>query len=223
LPSTWIDCTTKLAPTELPPDTELNTNGAGDAFTAGLLVAALLRHTGLTVRSSSEKNKSFIVNDDDSDSDLSELLEKTPTPAVKSKQKMTPYSLYMKENYISLKAQCQDDKKAIFTKCHDMWENESADVKAMYERKCSESSEDEEEGGDEESYIVSSAPPPEPVTEEETVPHLRDRSLNLESAAQFANLVASYHIDVSTRDADHLDISVLLERAMIFTHGLEEI
>lgn len=187
------------------------------------------------------------------DSDLSELKEKIPSIALK--KKATPYSLYMKEHYISLKAQCNDDKKAIFTKCHDMWENESPQVKALYERKCAEDEEDEKEqqqqhqqeqrspdeleGADEEDGTAvtesSPSPPPlAPVTADSTTTtataatpgadaYMRDRSLNLESAAQFASLVASHHIDVSTRDERHLDVTVLLERAMIFPHGLEEI
>jgi len=260
LPPSWVDCTTKFTPAELPPGTVLNTNGAGDAFTAGLALAALLRHTGVTVpqrtsqgrdvnesKAPAASSSQFV--DEVYDSDLSELKEKIPPIA--SKKKATPYSLYMKEHYISLKAQCNDDKKAIFTKCHDMWENESPEVKALYERKCAEdekeqqqqqeqeqSSPDELVGADEEDGTAvaesSPSPPPlAPVTADTTTTaaaatpgadaFMRDRSLNLESAAQFASLVASHHIDVSTRDERHLDVTVLLERAMIFPHGLEEI
>lgn len=261
LPSSWVDCTTKLAPTKLPPGTLINTNDAGDAFTAGLSLAALLRHTGVTVphparqgRDYNESKAASHLVDEEYDSDLSELKEKIP-PIV-SKKKVTPYSLYMKEHYISLKAQCHDDKKAIFTKCHDMWENESPEVKALYERKCAEDEDDEkdamqqqdpaaddlEEGANEDGTAVvaspSFPPPLTPVTADTTTAvaattttgtplaadsHMKDRSLNLESAAQFASLVASHHIDVSTRDKCHLDVTVLLERAMIFPHGLEEI
>ena len=52
---------------------------------------------------------------------------------------------------------------------------------------------------------------------------MANRALNLESAAQFATLVAAYHIDVSTRDSDHLDVGSLLERSMFIPSGLEEI
>jgi len=159
----------------------------------------------------------------------------SPTP-----KKLTPYQLYMRENYVSLKKQCQDDKKAIFTKCHEMWENESEDVKALYERKAEEDyavqesetsmrlvddmdtldaaspnraeaygSDDDDDDDDEEF--------------ERTNMYLTNRALNLESAVQFASLVAVHHIDVSTRDLQHLDIIRLLERSMIFPHGLEEI
>ena len=47
---------------------------------------------------------------------------------------MTPYRLYMKEHYVSLKAQCDDDKRAIFAKCHEMWEDEPEHVKEQYAR-----------------------------------------------------------------------------------------
>jgi hypothetical protein len=50
-----------------------------------------------------------------------------------------------------------------------------------------------------------------------------NRSLNLESAIQFASLVAAYHIDVSTRDRSHIDVSQLIARAMVFPSNLEEI
>ena len=49
------------------------------------------------------------------------------------------------------------------------------------------------------------------------------RSLNLESAVQFASLVAAYHIDVSTRDRSHIDLSQLVDRAMAVSTRLEEI
>jgi hypothetical protein len=57
------------------------------------------------------------------------------TPTTK---KQTPYTIHMRENYVTLKWQCKDDKKAIFTKCYEMWENESQDVKSMYERMAKE-------------------------------------------------------------------------------------
>ena len=74
-------------------------------------------------------------------------------------------------------------------------------------------------------------PPPQPhdndATMEEDKPSrnlfLANRSLNLETAAQFACLVAANHIDASTRDLPHLDINSLLERSMFSPHGLEEI
>lgn len=44
-----------------------------------------------------------------------------------------------------------------------------------------------------------------------------NRSLNLESAIQFASLVAAYHVDTSTRDCLHIDIGPLLDRALLVT------
>jgi hypothetical protein len=40
----------------------------------------------------------------------------------------------MKENFVMLKRECEGDKKAIFTMGHEMWENESEEVKAIYHR-----------------------------------------------------------------------------------------
>jgi hypothetical protein len=53
--------------------------------------------------------------------------------------------------------------------------------------------------------------------------YMTNRALNLESAVQFASLVAAHHIDVGTRDLTHLDVARLLERSLIFPEGLEEI
>jgi hypothetical protein len=248
---------------ELPPDTVINTNGAGDSFTAGFLIATLLRHTGMTVQ---VRNVSEIVSyagsatgsvmesvseHDDDVTDLSVDLDPTPVQSSPSKKKLTPYMLYMRENYVSLKAQCNDDKKAIFSKCHEMWENETDDVKVLYERKANEEMEEQHEKEQKEQELqqelkifddqhnkvdddLSSTDeshrkrymndPMEEINEDENRNlYLANKALNLESAAQFASLVAAHHIDVSTRDLDHLDISTLLERSMIFPHGLEEI
>jgi len=49
--------------------------------------------------------------------------------------------------------------------------------------------------------------------------HMTNRSLCLESSVQFASLVAAYHVDVSTRDRSHIDVSQLLDRAMVFRSG----
>ncbi len=224
---------------ELPPNTLINSNGAGDAFLSGLLVATLLRHTGMTVpaKPSSDASASH------------ERVE--PQPTVKrttsppKKKKTTPYALYMRENYVSLKKQCNDDKKAIFSKCHEMWENESDDVKALYERRANDEGEEDVENEmslrvmDAIETLDSSTPRSsnEPAgslfsddgdddDDEEHVPrnlYMTNRALNLESAVQFASLVAAYHVDVKTRELLHIDVSDLLERAMIFPHGLEEI
>ena len=54
-------------------------------------------------------------------------------------------------------------------------------------------------------------------------PYLVNRSMNLEQAAQFACLVAARHVDMSTRDLAHLDITALIEESIVSHSGLEEI
>ena len=172
----------------------------------------------------------------------------------------------MKEHYVSLKAQCDDDKRAIFTKCHEMWENEPDHVKEQYARKVEEEasaaamlegtgsddrsavSENDTETSFSRTFDAATAAGAYLARHEEggtaTTPtivprgnstdedgelgnspnrFMANRALNLESAAQFATLVAAYHIDVSTRDNDQLDLSSLLERSMIVPDGLQEI
>ena len=158
--------------------------------------------------------------------------EKPKSPP--NKKKLTPYTLYMRENYVSLKQQCNDDKKAIFTKCHEMWEAESNEIKQMYERKAEE--ENEADAENEMSMKVIDAMEALDSTQQlhtspshsydESNPrnlYMTNRSLNLESAVLFAGLVAAYHIDMSTRNLKHVDMLQLLERSMVFPTGLEEI
>ena len=114
-----------------------------------------------------------------------------------------------------------------------MWENENDDVKAMYERMAKE--ENERENGSETSMRVmddietldsnrqQQQPPGEHTVPKKRNKYMTNRALNLESAVQFASLVAAHHIDMSTRDLSHVDVSRLLERAMSFPTGLEEI
>jgi hypothetical protein len=159
---------------------------------------------------------------------------RSPSPQKQSPQKkLTPYQLYMRENYVSLRKQCNDDKKAIFTKCHEMWENESDRVKALYEEKANED-EDETELSirleDDGMSTLGAAPRTSQVEtsdddddEIERNVYMTNRALNLESAVLFATLVAAHHIDVDTRDLSNIDIIRLLDRSMIFPHGLEEI
>lgn len=249
LPISWVDCTAKVGAVELPESTLINTNGAGDAFTAGLLVATMLRHTGMTVPSKTDKDeldKRSISADDSMDSASKDTLSSPRKPiSTKPQKKLTPYTLYMRENYMSLKKQCKDDKKAIFTMCHEMWENESDEVKALYERKLLEETEsaqvndddDDDDPNDVSSRVLNdmetldsttnspkrSSSISSPDNKHNRNRYMTNRSLHLESAVQFASLVAAYHIDVSTRDRDHIDISKLLERAMVFPSNLEEI
>lgn len=45
-PASWINGSVHMPAALLQEGTRLNTNGAGDAYTSGLLVASMLRHTG---------------------------------------------------------------------------------------------------------------------------------------------------------------------------------
>ena len=45
-PASWSNGSVHMPAALLPEGTRLNTNGAGDAYTSGLLVASMLRHTG---------------------------------------------------------------------------------------------------------------------------------------------------------------------------------
>jgi hypothetical protein len=229
LPVSWVDCTAIIKAAELPPTTIINTNGAGDSFTAGLLVAAMLRHTGMTVP----------VRDGDGYSD-DDFGSQGTSPSVASpsspspKKRLTPYQLYMRENYVSLKQQCNDDKKAIFTKCHEMWENENDEVKMMYERKANDEADQISPDKTAMSLRVvgdldaldASTPRNRSMSvgsgDEKNV-YMTNRALNLESAVQFAGLVAAHHVDASSRDEISIDVTRLLERSLIFPEGLEEI
>ena len=156
-----------------------------------------------------------------------------PRNGIPKRKNITPYSLYMRENYVNLKQQLQDDKKAIFSKCHEMWEQESAQVKSMYDRKAAE---ENERTKDDTIYRTSKDTEttgrhrtktalPDTVDEEGRNNNLsmKNQTLSLDSAAKFAALVASHHIDTSTRDIEHVDISQLLEKAIGVSRGHEEI
>lgn len=228
LPASWVDCTCRVGCVELPKDTVLNGNGAGDSFTAGFLVAAMLRHTGMTVPSTKNSFKDAAQGFRSAKTVES---PRSPTSPNFQKKRMTPYTLYMRENYVSLKAQLHDDKKAIFSKCHEMWETESDDVKSLYEQKAVE--ENQEGSQNDMSIKVMDAMETLDSTLKVDTSHnslssprniyMTNRSLNLESAVQFASLIAAYHIDVSTRDRPHIDVSQLIDRAMVVSTRLEEI
>ena len=113
-----------------------------------------------------------------------------------------------------------------------MWENESDEVKSMYERKAVEENEadvDNEMSNrvmDEMEALDSTQQLHSPSQDFDGNPrnlYMTNRSLNLESAVLFSSLVAAYHIDMSTRNRKHIDMLQLLERAMVFPTGLEEI
>lgn len=225
LPNTWIGEKIKVEATLLPPDTSINSNGAGDAFTSGLLVAAMLRHTGLCMQYTSSPPKPSPAKPfSDTDLDLSMDTSFDSANSNSPMKRVTPYNLYMKENYVALKAQCTDadEKKAIFSKCHEMWENESEETKRMYMRR----SEEELERAN--ANVVSSPLPSQhqnilnsPKVSRNL--NLANQPMNLETAAQFASLVAARHIDMATRDASYLNINMIREQSSVSTHGLEEI
>lgn len=239
LPLIWADCTAKVNAYELPPDAVINTNGAGDAFTSGLLIAAMLRRTGVSVANRNLKSyddSSSSGDEDDVPATTNNLPVEANNKDSSSQKKKTAYTLYIRDHFITLKeAQSNLDKKAIFLKCHELWESESTEIKAMYERKCKE--ELEEAGTPSETNttdslleLVDIPYQHHPEDEDNSRLIIHDEfgsshpvSLNLDTAGQLASLVASYHVDVSTRDLDNLDLSMLLDRAMIFPHGLEEI
>ena len=204
----------------LPEGTRLNTNGAGDAYTSGLLIASMLRHTG---KITSNAPKAPVV-------DETSQKKEDPSPSAKnsrgisrSGKKMTPYTLYMKENYVTLKQQCKDDKKAIFTRCHEMWENESEEVKGMYERMVKEEYDD---AGSEistsimsdtsmDALDISNLSSANSSDVQVQIEQTENASLNLESATKFAGLVAANHVDTQTRDLNSLDLGSLLDASIV--------
>jgi hypothetical protein len=193
----------------------LNTNGAGDSFISGLLIASMIRHTGMDVPSSPSRNNKEAKDIWREPENISKSISSP------SGKKLTPYNIYMKENYVSLKQQCGGDKKAIFTMCHEMWENESPDVKFMFERMAREDVEDP--GANENPFSKMSDPHAigsqlsQDYGENGPQQYTTDESLNLESAVMFAGLVAANHVDMSTRNNDHLDVNKLLEKATAFS------
>jgi myo-inositol-1-phosphate synthase len=221
LPASWINVSAMVRAVDLPSGTVINSNGAGDSFTAGFLVAAMLRHTGMTVPSRAPEKSSK--------PEVREVPPPTP-PSRKEKKKLTPYTLYMRENYVSLKKQLNDDKKAIFTKCHEMWETESEDVKKLYERRAMDENEEAEKASLVEAtqnMFLNKAPSRDdgdvaPISDPRKA-FMTNRSLDLESAIQFATLVAASHTDVSTRDHTHVNVNDLLDKVMSVATSLEEI
>lgn len=217
LPASWADCSAKVGAVQFPPNTVINSNGAGDAFTAGLLVASMLRHTGRdthTIETVKEAKgrESF---------EQQVALSSPRTKETKSKKKTTPYTLYMQENYMMLKKQCNDDKRAIFSKCNELWENESEEIKAMYERKALAVDSGMYDTETLDSATTISQVQFDPIDTSNA--YMTGRSLSLESAVQFASLVAAYHVDTSTRDRPQIDISKLIERATVVPSALDEI
>lgn len=207
LPASWANNVVKSKAMQLPKGTIINANGAGDSFTSGFLTATMLRQSGI----SSELDQSP-SNDDE---DLSNLAPKF----IPEDRRITAYTLYMREHYLSLKAQCDDDKKAMFEKCNKMWENEPEETKELYETKCKEEIEMSI------SENVSDLDLNKSTSNMGMISTSKEggEAMKLESAAQFASLVAAHHIDMSTRENLSLDLGMLLERAMINPDDLAEI
>ncbi len=170
----------------------------------------MLRHGGKHVKSSRESNSRISQFSAIKDSSQA---RRSPT------QKMTPYTLYIREKYVVLKTQYKNDKKAIFAKCHEMWEKESADVKSMYERMAQDDTEEVGSNISGASWSMSEYSDTKSGTSQEYAdPPLQplgpvNHSLSLESAIQFAGLVAAHHVDVGTRDLKFLDTGKLLTLA----------
>jgi HMG (high mobility group) box len=208
----------------------VNTNGAGDAYTSGLLLAAMLRHTGKIFDHAPQESTAVTTMDKKEDASS---VTRPPRGTVGGK-KMTPYTLYMRENYVTLKQQCKEDKKAIFTKCHEMWENESDEVKFMYQRMVQEEYEVVGTNAETSTSIfsdtsldaldsnqLSASHSGESGGIQFKIEHTANASLNLESAVQFAGLVAAYHVDPDTRDLDHIDLGELLRNSIMSLSPVE--
>jgi hypothetical protein len=108
-----------------------------------------------------------------------------------------------------------------------MWENETEEIKSMYDRKCREEVEIRKPSPDTPTAknvsisffsddATKSLPPSRNL-------HLANQPMNLETAAQFASLVAARHIDISTREIPYLNINRIREQSTASPHGLEEI
>ncbi|KAL3914677.1 MAG: hypothetical protein SGILL_006008 [Bacillariaceae sp.] len=213
LPSSWINSAVHMPAAMLPEGTRINTNGAGDAYTSGLLVASMLRHTGSTVPKETSKASG---PPHPASPEKKEGPKQSSSPA----KKMTPYTLYMKENYVMLKQECAGDKKAIFTMCHEMWENESEEVKAMYDRMVKEEYDDVETStaimSDTSMDALDSKFPARDYSGVQFSKEQRaNDSLSLESAVQLAGLIAARHVDMSTRDLDAMDLADLIQKSIV--------
>ena len=62
---------------------------------------------------------------------------------------------------------------------------------------------------------TSTAQPPVEL-DDTTNQYMANRALILESAVQFASLVAAHQIDMLTRNLRHIDVTSLLERSITF-------
>jgi hypothetical protein len=192
----------------------------------------MLRHTGVTLpgeksvgRDSDTGSKTLMLAGKDANG------HRAPSTSTK---KITPYTLYMRENYVSLKSQLKDDKRAIFTRCHEMWENESDGVKVMYERRARDENDELGSNASSISFSEVDSSIDQNKSSNDTFglevsgsqnKNVTNESLSLEAAVQFAGEIAAYHIDTSTRNNDYVDINSLLKKAISFSNqeGPQEI
>lgn len=105
-----------------------------------------------------------------------------------------------------------------------MWEGESEEVKGMYERMVKE---EYAEAGSEvsTSFMSDTSLDAFDISNDFTASSTSDvqyqidkkenASLNLESAIQFAGLVAAHHVDTKTRDSNSLDLGSLLDACIV--------
>jgi myo-inositol-1-phosphate synthase len=213
LPTSWANCAVHMPAAVLPKGTRINTNGAGDAYTSGLLVASMLRHTGkIALEGTSEMQEPGRQESPQKMEDQ----KGNSSPA----KKMTPYTLYMKENFVMLKQECAGDKKAIFTMCHEMWENESEEVKAMYQRMVKEEYDHVETStaimNDTSLDVLDSKMPVRDYNEVQfNQKQGANDGLSLESAVQLAGFIAACHVDMSTRDLEQLNVAELIQQSIM--------
>lgn len=174
----------------------------------------MLRHTGQKTKSALRSHSAKSPNTRESSQKHS------------STKKVTPYTLYMKEKYVALKNQYSNDKKKIFAKCHELWEKESPNVKKEYERRVN----DNEEVASNVSGASWSASDFSDPTIPLSTPGSRakefgdpiqafdtaSQTLSLESAIQFASMIAANHVNADTRDLKQLDCESLLKNTVIF-------
>ncbi len=188
----------------------------------------MLRHTGICMQYDTPMKGNEKPTDGGDMNTSLDSLDSAGSSSSPSK-KVTPYSLYIRENYVALKAQCSDDKKVIFAKCNEMWEEESEETKQMYERKAKEemASAATATAQDEAAKLSSYAESPSAASIQSPRMsrnlNLANQPMNLETAAQFASLVAARHVDTSTRDCSYLNINTIREQSSVSAHGLEEI
>lgn len=186
LPLSWIDCTVKVQTAEFLSCININSNGAGDAFLSGLLVAAMLRHTGLSPRLNEEM---AYTNTDNIDYEGSQTVASSIVDiSLLAQYEVISYSLYIKD--MNMLSKGENGNISLISSRFKKQQCKYNSLPFEQKRK--------------NSYIFRN-------------------SLNLETAAKFASLVARRHVDVSTRDLKDLDIGPLLKCSLLSPHGTKVI